>query len=76
MANAYMANAYMANDEGLSLKEAALKSGYIDEKQFDKIVELRHSQPRYRPEHDECDPHGHARCFGDDRAKCTRADLA
>ena len=31
--------AHMANDEGLSLKEAALKSGYIDEERFDAIVD-------------------------------------
>ena len=33
--------AHKANDEGLSLKEAALKSGYIDEKRFDEIVDPR-----------------------------------
>ncbi len=31
--------AHKANDEGLTLKEAALQSGYIDEKQFDAIVD-------------------------------------
>jgi fumarate hydratase, class II len=31
--------AHMANDEGLSLKEAALRSGFIDEKRFDEIVD-------------------------------------
>jgi fumarate hydratase class II len=31
--------AHKASDEGLTLKEAALKSGYIDEKRFDKIVD-------------------------------------
>jgi fumarate hydratase class II len=31
--------AHAANDEGLTLKEAALKSGYIDEKRFDEIVD-------------------------------------
>jgi fumarate hydratase, class II len=31
--------AHKANDEGLTLKEAALKSGYIDEKRFDAIVD-------------------------------------
>src|SRR5919198_878335 len=31
--------AHKANDEGLTLKEAALKSGYIDEKRFDEIVD-------------------------------------
>ncbi|MFG1433185.1 class II fumarate hydratase [Xanthobacter sp. V2C-8] len=30
--------AHMANDEGTTLKEAALKSGFIDEKRFDEIV--------------------------------------
>jgi fumarate hydratase class II len=33
--------AHQANDEGLTLKEAALKSGYIDEKRFDEIVDPR-----------------------------------
>ena len=28
-----------ANDEDLTLKEAALESGYIDEKRFDEIVD-------------------------------------
>ena len=28
-----------ANDEGLTLKEAALASRYIDEKRFDEIVD-------------------------------------
>src|SRR5438309_3262113 len=31
--------AHMANDENLTLKQAALKSGYIDEKTFDAIVD-------------------------------------
>jgi fumarate hydratase class II len=31
--------AHRANDEDLSLKEAALQSGYIDEKRFDEIVD-------------------------------------
>jgi fumarate hydratase, class II len=31
--------AHKANDEGLTLKETALKSGFIDEKRFDKIVD-------------------------------------
>ncbi len=31
--------AHKANDEGLTLKEAALKSGFIDEKRFDEIVD-------------------------------------
>ncbi|BBO32822.1 class II fumarate hydratase [Lacipirellula parvula] len=30
--------AHLANDEGLTLKEAAVKSGFVDEKQFDEIV--------------------------------------
>jgi fumarate hydratase class II len=33
--------AHKANDEGLTLKEAALKSGYIDEQRFDEIVDPR-----------------------------------
>jgi fumarate hydratase class II len=33
--------AHKANDEGLSLKEAALKSGYIDAQRFDEIVDPR-----------------------------------
>ena len=33
--------AHKANDEGLMSKEAALKSGYIDEKRFDAIVNPR-----------------------------------
>jgi fumarate hydratase class II len=33
--------AHEANDEDLTLKEAALKSGYIDEKRFDEIVDPR-----------------------------------
>jgi fumarate hydratase, class II len=33
--------AHQANDEGLTLKEAALKSGYIDAKRFDEIVDPR-----------------------------------
>jgi fumarate hydratase, class II len=31
--------AHKANDEGLSLREAALKSGYIDAKRFDEVVD-------------------------------------
>jgi fumarate hydratase class II len=31
--------AHLANDKGLTLKDAALKSGYIDEKRFDEIVD-------------------------------------
>jgi fumarate hydratase, class II len=31
--------AHKANDEDLTLKEAALKSGYIDEKRFDELVD-------------------------------------
>jgi fumarate hydratase class II len=31
--------AHKANAEDLSLKEAALASGYIDEEEFDKIVD-------------------------------------
>jgi fumarate hydratase class II len=31
--------AHLANDEGLTLREAALKSGYIDAKRFDEIVD-------------------------------------
>jgi fumarate hydratase class II len=31
--------AHLANDEGLTLKAAALKSGFVDEKQFDEIVD-------------------------------------
>ena len=31
--------AHKANDEDLTLKEAALQSGYIDEKRFDEIVD-------------------------------------
>jgi fumarate hydratase class II len=31
--------AHKTNDEDLTLKEAALKSGYIDEKRFDEIVD-------------------------------------
>jgi fumarate hydratase, class II len=31
--------AHLANDDGLTLKEAALQTGYIDEKQFDEIVD-------------------------------------
>ena len=31
--------AHMANDEGLTLKQAALKSGHIDEQRFDEIVD-------------------------------------
>jgi fumarate hydratase class II len=33
--------AHMANDEDLTLREAALKSGYIDEARFDEIVDPR-----------------------------------
>jgi fumarate hydratase class II len=33
--------AHTANDEGLSLREAALKSGFIDAKRFDEIVDPR-----------------------------------
>ena len=33
--------AHKANDEGLTLKEAALKSGYIDARRFDEIVNPR-----------------------------------
>ena len=33
--------AHMANDEGITLKAAALKSGFIDEKRFDDIVDPR-----------------------------------
>jgi fumarate hydratase class II len=33
--------AHKAHDENLTLKEAALKSGYIDEKRFDEIVDPR-----------------------------------
>jgi len=33
--------AHQANDEGLTLKEAALTSGYIDEQRFDAIVDPR-----------------------------------
>ncbi|HEX9461203.1 MAG TPA: class II fumarate hydratase [Alphaproteobacteria bacterium] len=33
--------AHTANDEDLSLKDAALKSGYIDAKRFDEIVDPR-----------------------------------
>src|SRR5258706_5055977 len=32
---------HKANDQGLTLKEAALKSGFIDEKRFDEIVDPR-----------------------------------
>jgi fumarate hydratase class II len=31
--------AHKAHDEDLTLKEAALQSGFIDEKQFDEIVD-------------------------------------
>jgi fumarate hydratase class II len=31
--------AHKANDEGLTLKEAALRSGYIDAQRFDVIVD-------------------------------------
>ena len=30
--------AHMANDEGITLKAAALKCGFVDEKRFDEIV--------------------------------------
>jgi fumarate hydratase, class II len=33
--------AHMAYDEDLSLREAALKSGYVDAKRFDEIVDPR-----------------------------------
>ena len=33
--------AHVAHSEDLSLKEAALRSGYVDEKQFDEIVDPR-----------------------------------
>ena len=33
--------AHKANDEGLTLKEAALKSGYIDAKRFDEVIDPR-----------------------------------
>jgi fumarate hydratase class II len=33
--------AHKANDEDMSLKEAALTLGYIDEKRFDEIVDPR-----------------------------------
>ena len=33
--------AHKAHSEDLSLKEAALRSGYVDEKQFDEIVDPR-----------------------------------
>jgi fumarate hydratase, class II len=33
--------AHRAHGEDLSLKEAALRSGYVDEKQFDEIVDPR-----------------------------------
>jgi fumarate hydratase class II len=33
--------AHKASDEGLTLKKAALKSGYMDEKRFDAIVDLQ-----------------------------------
>jgi fumarate hydratase class II len=33
--------AHKANDDGLTLKEAALKSGSIDAKRFDEIVDPR-----------------------------------
>ncbi len=31
--------AHTANDEGLTLREAALRTGYIDEERFDEIVD-------------------------------------
>jgi fumarate hydratase class II len=33
--------AHKANDEGLTLREAALQSGFVDEKRFDEIVDPR-----------------------------------
>ena len=33
--------AHKANDEGLTLREAALRSGFVDEKRFDEIVDPR-----------------------------------
>ena len=33
--------AHKANDDDLSLKEAALQSGEIDEKRFDEIIDPR-----------------------------------
>jgi fumarate hydratase, class II len=33
--------AHKAHDEDLTLKEAALRSGYVDEKQFDEVVDPR-----------------------------------
>ena len=33
--------AHKANDEGITLKEAALNSGYIDEQRFDEVVDPR-----------------------------------
>ena len=33
--------AHKANDDGLTLKEAALRSGFVDEKRFDEIVDPR-----------------------------------
>jgi fumarate hydratase class II len=33
--------AHKAHDEDLTLKESALSSGYIDEQQFDRIVDPR-----------------------------------
>jgi fumarate hydratase class II len=33
--------AHLANDQGLTLKEAALRSGYVDEERFDEIVDPR-----------------------------------
>jgi fumarate hydratase class II len=33
--------AHAAHREDLSLKEAAIKSGYVDEKRFDEIVDPR-----------------------------------
>jgi fumarate hydratase class II len=33
--------AHKAHNEDLSLKEAAIRSGYVDEKQFDEIVDPR-----------------------------------
>jgi fumarate hydratase class II len=38
--------AHKANDEGLTLKEAALRSGDIDEKRFDEIVDPKKVDPK------------------------------
>jgi fumarate hydratase class II len=42
--------AHDAHREDLSLKEAAIKSGYVDEKQFDEIVDPRKMVGRNAPE--------------------------